>query len=288
MVRAGYADEPPAHEVARVALARSLFLQREIRRAARSRSNEAAVSLSRSALESCFLGLYCLFDPDAEEQVDRAVARSLKVVLAAPVAPFMSHEELGAALREQFGSDRPLDVWSMIDKTVKAGGPEQLVPLYRTFYDPTSNLYVHASPLGLHRHRRRLADHPRVRPRPLIGTRTAVHIGDVSVGLLAGEIARAGGRDAGEFESYFDVHRDRMWSALPRFILMMPIRLGVLSPLRGAVAAQRDAARRGDDWVPLEEADALIDQVAGRLPGNIAIERVVEHAKRSVRRARQE
>ncbi len=43
---------------------RALWLQRETRRLTRGRHREAAVLMSRSALETCILGVYCLFAED--------------------------------------------------------------------------------------------------------------------------------------------------------------------------------------------------------------------------------
>ncbi|PZG01485.1 hypothetical protein C1I99_07030 [Micromonospora deserti] len=48
---------------------RLLWLQRETRRAVRTRQREAAALLARTSMETCILGLWCLHNPTAASKL---------------------------------------------------------------------------------------------------------------------------------------------------------------------------------------------------------------------------
>jgi hypothetical protein len=59
-------------DVAQLAMLRLLWLQRETRRAVRARHREAAVMLARASVETLLLGLYCLREKKAVDQLNAA------------------------------------------------------------------------------------------------------------------------------------------------------------------------------------------------------------------------
>ena len=69
-------------DAAHLALLRTLWLQRETRRAVRSRRDEAAALLARAALEAYILGAYCLYAEDAVKILVAADNRAMRRVPA--------------------------------------------------------------------------------------------------------------------------------------------------------------------------------------------------------------
>jgi hypothetical protein len=56
-------------DFAQFAMLRLLFLQRDTRRAVRTRQREATGLLARTSMETCILGLWCLHKPDAASKL---------------------------------------------------------------------------------------------------------------------------------------------------------------------------------------------------------------------------
>ena len=75
-------NDATAKEIARVALLRVLFLQRETRRAARHVEPEAAAMLARASIETAISGLFCIHVPGAEELFDGELVKRAKRLLA--------------------------------------------------------------------------------------------------------------------------------------------------------------------------------------------------------------
>jgi hypothetical protein len=205
-------DAASGTDVAQLALLRVLFLQRQVRRAARTRSHEAAVLLARSSLEASVLGIYCLGQADV---VDRLAAANVKAsihmlgylvddgVLSAEVL-----EETLSAYREP---KKGPDFWQIVEAVEKGSGGAGAISLYRRFYVPTSTFFVHANAASLLRHVR--AD-DRLRDRPMSPwmMRSAVRVADACGGLLATAIVRQAGAEAGEFSTYAEDHLKRAFT----------------------------------------------------------------------------
>lgn len=99
-----------------------------------------------------------------------------------------------------------------------------------------------------------------------------------------------------------------MWAALPRLLLKVLLGRGqevahaglstrtcgvqgvahLVGSIGAATRAQARAARRGEAWVPLAEADAILDDLAARFAHNQTLGRAVELAKESIRRSREQ
>jgi hypothetical protein len=64
-------------QATQLAMLRLLWLQRQTRRAVRGRHREAAIMLARACVETLFLGLYCLREPEAVAQLHSANVRAV-------------------------------------------------------------------------------------------------------------------------------------------------------------------------------------------------------------------
>lgn len=69
-------------DYARLALLRSLWSQRETRRAVRGRQWEAAALSARTSMETCILGLWCLHHPDAATKLRPSEIRTTPAMLS--------------------------------------------------------------------------------------------------------------------------------------------------------------------------------------------------------------
>src|SRR4051812_45141854 len=78
-------EQVTGEDLARLALLRLLFLQRETRRAVRTRQREAAALVARTGIETCILGLWCLYVPDAASRL-----RASEYKTAAAMLTFLS------------------------------------------------------------------------------------------------------------------------------------------------------------------------------------------------------
>jgi hypothetical protein len=66
----------------RLALLRSLWLQRETRRTVRTRQREAAALLARTSMETCILGLWYLHHPDAANKLRLSEIKTVPAMLS--------------------------------------------------------------------------------------------------------------------------------------------------------------------------------------------------------------
>ena len=74
-------EQAKGPQAAQLALLRLIWLQQQVRRAARWRQSEAAALLARSATETCILGLYCLYNDDATKALTTKDSEGLRNIL---------------------------------------------------------------------------------------------------------------------------------------------------------------------------------------------------------------
>lgn len=205
-------DAATGADVAQLALLRVLWLQRQIRRAARTRSHEAAVLLARSSLEATLLGIYCLGQDDVVGRLASANAKATIKMLGYLVDDgVLSKEVLEKTISAIAEPKNAPDLWQMVAAVEKRSGGAGAISLYRRFYVPTSTFFVHANAASLLRHVNAddgLSERP-ISPWML---RSAVRVGDACVGLLATAIALHAGSEASGLAAYGDDHLKRAFT----------------------------------------------------------------------------
>ncbi|MBX7555410.1 hypothetical protein K1Y78_47880 [Streptomyces sp. tea 10] len=215
-------DETTGFHVAQLAMLRALWLQRETRRLTRWRHREAAVLMSRSALETFILGVYCLF---AEDPVSGLKADSLRTGFAAAAAlldGMIPRELLKEAVNKLGDSGRPVGVRDMAKHIDGKLGGDGVSRLYDLVYAPTSNHFTHANAGSLIRHVRpddKLSSKPSA---PWV-RRSPVRLADASVGILAVHLARYESVPDGLFARYAQTHLERI---LPPLASLLGKRMG--------------------------------------------------------------
>lgn len=135
-------------DVAELALLRVLWLQRQTRRAVRSRQREAAVLLARSSMEVAILGLWCLRCPGAVESLRAAQLKSAGTTLVAFVGAtgiFPKHliEQAIRTLGQPKQGRTVRDMAKDIDAAT-GGGVE--AEIYDRWYVPTSTYLCMPTP----------------------------------------------------------------------------------------------------------------------------------------------
>ncbi|MHB8448887.1 MAG: hypothetical protein ACYDAQ_00205 [Mycobacteriales bacterium] len=200
-------------QLAQLALIRALWLQRETRRAARH--GEAAALLARSALEACYVGLYCLYSDDPLTAMRGGNARAMRRMLANyGYADIITGDVLAAMADEIGGSGKLPDTRTMAETIGKAlkGAPFP-TNLYWRMHVPLSEFFVHANGLSLLRHvgaEGKLLDEPTY---PW-ARRCAVRTADGCVGFLAAAIAHSEGHPSERLGKYADDHMARALAPL--------------------------------------------------------------------------
>ncbi len=202
-----------ADEIARVALLRVLFLQRETRRAARHVEGEASAMLARASMETAISGLFCIYVPGAEKLFEGEMSKRTKRLFAGITEAAGIAGMLDDALAH-IGSSKLPSVTGMVAQIVANGGAAGIGSLHTDFYDQVSTLYVHGGPLGLSRHVHPRSEATRERPYSAWSKRSAVHISDAMVGLLAATIAGDGHPDSALFRTYEQTHFRVTWKPL--------------------------------------------------------------------------
>jgi hypothetical protein len=274
-------------DYAKQALLRSLWLQRETRRAVRNRQREAAALLARSSMEVCILGLWCLHDPAAVSRL-----RASEIKLAPNLLTFLSNTGLipDAVLRQAVsalgeGVKLP-DVRSMAGKIDSETGATLAIHLYDQAYRPASQYFTHATGSSLLRHlrgERRRSSRP---VNPWI-RRAPLRLADACVGLLAGAVAERVEAPTELFVQYAEAHAGRV---LPPFLVTIGKGLtrrlsagGVIITLKNAGAVRAYLSGRARDETTTEREarlrnmyDALLARLDLEVPPE-AIRPVVDH-----------
>jgi hypothetical protein len=206
-------ENATADEIARVALLRVMFLQRETRRAARHAEGEAAAMLARASMEAAISGLFCINVPGAEKLFEGELARRAKKLLGGLVEGTDMAGMFDQAFA-QIGAGKLPTVTGMVDQIKANGGSAGIDSLHANFYDQVSTLYVHGGPLGLIRHVHPKTEATLDRPYSAWSMRSAVHTSDAMVGLLAGTIAGEDHPDVALFREYEAAHFQVTWMPL--------------------------------------------------------------------------
>ncbi|WP_426502991.1 hypothetical protein ACPPVO_35940 [Dactylosporangium sp. McL0621] len=195
---------------ARLALLRLLRLQHDTRRVVQMRQHEAAAQLARTAVETCILGLWCLYTPNARDKI-----RGDELKAAPSLLAFLSHVEMipDAVIRQAVSAlgqpEKLPDVRSMTAQIDSKTGAKLAIVLYDMVYRPASHFFTHATNSALQRHVRADLRYAR-RPAKVWVRRTPVRLADACVGLLAGAIANSVAAPAELFRQYAMDHAARV------------------------------------------------------------------------------
>jgi hypothetical protein len=201
-------------DVARLAMLRLLYLQKEAHKAVRWRQREAAALLARSSVETCIKGLYYLYSDDSVERLRRDTRKSLGQILTPIADPHLLTGDLILAMSESVtGSIEPGQQLPDLNQIAQAVASVSMKPaatiLYDQAYRPLSTLFAHSRGLALLRHvgpDGKLLDHPEF---PWL-RRSAARISDACVGVLAEAVAHSQSSPADTFGSYADDHWRRV------------------------------------------------------------------------------
>ena len=213
-------------DYAHLALLRLLWLQRETRRAVRTRQREAAAQLARTCVETSILGLWCLQSPDAASTMRVSELKRAPAMLTfLSGAGLIPQDVIRQAVRALGEPQNLPDVRAMTSQIDARTGASLTIHLYDLAYRPASQYFTHASQTALLRHvsatRRR-----RVRPTNPWTRRTPVRLADACVGLLAAAIADRAGAPTELLVRYATDHAGRV---LPP--LLTTVGKGLLSRL---------------------------------------------------------
>jgi hypothetical protein len=260
--KAWVSNDATAEEIARVALLRVLFLQRETRRAARHAEREAAAMLARASIETTISGLFCIHVPGAEKLFDGELGKRAKRLLAG-ITEGADMAGMFDQAFAQIGSGKLPTVTGMVEQIKANGGGAGIGSLHTNFYDQVSTLYVHGGPLGLLRHVHPKTQRTRERPYSAWSTRSAVHTADGMVGLLAGTIAGKDHADFALFGEYETAHLRVTWTPLAfiaRGLMATRVDLRHVPAMIRLVRRLATKAKAGESFT---EAD--VDELIARL-----------------------
>lgn len=195
-------------EIAQLALVRLLWLQREAHQAARAGHSESVALLARTVIETSIVGLYCLVAPDSPSQLSDQNVHQLAAMLRYLPRSFVS-EGTRKRMIENLGTpSRNPSTWVMAEAVDEANGDDEAKMLYRAFYTPLSSFFAHGGGTSLLRHVGP-GDHLTEHPASPWFHRSALHITDSCVALLASRIARGAGAEFAIFDNYYEAHRSR-------------------------------------------------------------------------------
>jgi len=183
-------DDATGAEAAQLALYRMLWLQRRTRRAVRGRRKDEAALLARLALETCIVGLYCLYSGEAVAKLSAANYRAFgRVVSYIADTGLMSKEAIDSATATlgELGPD--LNIRSLANTLADQHHLPVAKRLYAAYYVPLSHFFVHANAFTLMRH---VSQDGALHRDPEFSwaRRPAARLADACTGLLAGHIAR--------------------------------------------------------------------------------------------------
>ncbi len=198
-------------DAAQLDILRLLVLQRQTRRAVRSRQAEAATMLARASIEALIMGLYCLHEPNAVNELQGENIRIMPLLLeylsdegmipASVLAECISRLDLGKPAKGP-------SVEVMAGRVDKATNGSMAIDLYKRFYRPTSHLAVHAGAAALLRHVRG-DDSLSRRPGRVWARRSPARIADACLGALTAAVAQRAGAPYQQAVRYADRHAER-------------------------------------------------------------------------------
>lgn len=259
-------DDATGMDAAQLALLRLLWLQRLTRNSVGMRRDEDAVLLARAAIETCIVGLYCVYSGDAIAHL------SAPSYGAAGPVPYLINADLGSrtavdsavlALGE-LGPDlniRDLALW-----LEREHGLVLATGLYHRYYVPLSHLFAHGYAFALMRHVRpdgtlhRRPDFPWIR-------RSAARVADGCAAVLAATIADNADAPSELFRRSATAHLDRLLTPALVFAVKGAFRSGPWREfphkLQSIIEAQRSADLSGHGNDPGREEGGGDDAFAG-------------------------
>jgi hypothetical protein len=218
--------------------------------------------LARAAIETAISGLFCVYVPGAEGLFEGETSKRTKRLLTGVAENEGMTGVLDDALAP-LGSRKLPSVTGMVEQIKANGGAPDIGSLHTDFYDQISTLYIHGGPLGLIRHVHPRTDATRERPYSAWSKRSAVHISDAMVGLLAAEIAGDGHPDSALFRTYAQTHFRVTWKPLAfvvRRLMVTQVDYRYLPDMIRVVLHLRAKLKMGE---PLAKADC--EEVIGKL-----------------------
>jgi hypothetical protein len=207
-------------DAAQLALLRVLWLQRETRKAARARLNEATATSARLALEAALQGIYYLHHPDSVSSLKAANAKAAEALLKYMVEDGVVPQDLVDLALTSLNAPGGPGARQLIQMAEYVDGlrPDtKAVSLYRRYYVPASTFFVHTNATSLLRH---VDTNDQLTAKPSFPwtRQSALRISDGSVGLLAAELARHSGAPAAQFDAYAESHIARAFTPIAVFI----------------------------------------------------------------------
>lgn len=252
-------EEATGDEIARLALLRLLWLQREIYRAARHREHEATVLLTRTAIETAITGWWCLKAPDAAERFAGETKKRGKVIFK----DLIDQAGLGFldAAFEPLGTGSAPPLEKMIELIMNQGGGPALPSLHSSYYLAISSFYAHGGPLALSRHVRLNTSKTLARPYRVWSRRSAKNMVDALVGVLALQLSGADSLDREVFTEYANVHWPlawKPWRFLAAGFMATKVRVRHLPAAVTQLRHLRAVSGSGGSF-SAEEIDAVLD-----------------------------
>jgi hypothetical protein len=231
-------EQVTGEDYARLALLRLLFLQRETRRAVRTRQREAAALLARTAIETCILGLWCLLIPGAAVKLRSSEYKSAAAMLTFLSSTDFIPEELIRRALSALGEPQSLPAVRTMTQQIDSKTSATLaIHLYDLAYRPASQYFTHATNSALRRHV--TADYDfAVRPAKSWVRRAPVRLVDACVGVLSAAIANSTAVPADLFVRYGENHAKRV---LPPLLATVGKGMGHKLGRAGIVALLKEA-----------------------------------------------
>ena len=277
-------DATTGPDVAQLAMLRLLWLQRETRSLTRGRHREAAVLMSRSALETCILGLYCLLAEDPVSKLRESALKSGLGVFSALLDGMVPEDILKDAIAtlgvaNKSITDNVKDMAAFIDRKLGESGASKL---YSLVYAPISNYFSHANAGSLIRH---VSSDDTLRMHPLNAwvRRSPVRVADSCVGILAVHLARYEGQSAERFSKYAEAHLRRILPPLTSLVGKRMGKAGLLHLARTLIRARKLRPLLAQPQLTDEEREALARELFRELPPQLGdlpepiVARIVDH-----------
>jgi hypothetical protein len=246
-------DAATGTDAAQLALLRLTWLQELTRNAVSERRSDDAVLLARAALETCIVGLYCVYsgDPIANMSTPsyRASGRGVS---------YLSDGMLGSAAAidgavEALGLLGPdLDIRDLALWLDRECGLAAATRLYHAYYVPLSHLFARSYAFALMRH---VEPDGTLRRRPGFpwARRSAVRMADGCLGLLAGHIAEKSGEPSERYFQYATAHLDRLLTPALMFAIKGALRSVPWHQRATALRTVLEAQRYADDAAASQE-----------------------------------
>jgi hypothetical protein len=211
-------NEATPSQVAQLSLLRAMWLQRETRRAARSRQREAIALLTRASVENCIVGLYCLHTVDPVDQLRGDNATSVRRLFGYLTDSGAVTSSLIDIVHDSVGGTGQLpSVKDMAEAVARVTGEATANDLYKRLYIPLSTFFAHANASALLRH---VKSDDSLQDVPMFPwtIRSAVRTSDACVGIIAAAVGRTSGMPVEHFVEYAKAHMRRSMAPLATFV----------------------------------------------------------------------